>query len=326
MIMQRLFISTLILGFFIASIYTGYYIKEFYKSPTQEIYQNPPQDPEYRLALIVPELGNPLAFEVKLGVGVEATKHGVSVITNTAQKASVDQMVKQMEIAIASKVHGIITLGIDHPDFNRVINKATTKGIPVITIAVDSPNSLRKTYVGTDHFEAGRLLGSEVAQAIQGKGVIGVIMGNKNSSEQQLRFQGFKEVMTRFPQIEIVEMSSEREGRIQASENTNELLNSYPYIDTFVGITSEDGAGIVRSINNRARIQDYRIYTFGDTPEVLSYIQNGMIKATVSQNPQHMGEKSVQLILQWLKGETLPLEPQYNTPIFIKKKEQGDAS
>lgn len=318
--MRKFFMFIFVIGFITASIYTFFYLNQFYQSSVERIYASTPEKTKYRLALIVPELGNHLTHAVNEGVQEEAERQEVSMVYSTAQKGSLDQMVRQVEIAIASKVDGIITIGIDHPDFNQVINKATAKGIPVITISVDAPHSLRKAYVGTDHLQAGKLLGSHITETVQGQGKIGVIVGNRSSSDQILRLQGLKEALASSEHIQLIELATEKEGRIQAFENTNELLNRHPDMKAFVGLAADDGAGIVKAIRSRAKLDQFHIFTFGDTPEVIGLLQQGIIDATLIQDPKMMGQKSVQLMLQWLNGENLPLKSRYHTPITIQAK------
>ena len=70
-----------------------------------------------------------------------------------------EDFLKKVEIAIHSKVDGIIVQGLDTEKFKNLTKvKAAFYGIPIITVANDVPmaESLRRTYVGSDQYLAGR--------------------------------------------------------------------------------------------------------------------------------------------------------------------------
>lgn len=61
-----------------------------------------------------------------------------------------------LEIAIASGVDGIIVEADESEETKKMINTAQKKGIPVITLLTDNPNTMRKSYVGVSNFNLGQ--------------------------------------------------------------------------------------------------------------------------------------------------------------------------
>lgn len=61
-----------------------------------------------------------------------------------------------LEIAIASGVDGIIVEADESDETKKMINTAQKKGIPVITLLTDNPNTMRKSYVGVSNFNLGQ--------------------------------------------------------------------------------------------------------------------------------------------------------------------------
>jgi ribose transport system substrate-binding protein len=83
----------------------------------------------------------------------------------------------------------------------------------------------------------------------------------------------------------------------------------------------ETGSGIVQAVKARARSQDYSIFTFDESPDILKWIDQGVISATLLQNPEEIGARSISFMLEWLEGKHNPLDRNYYTPIqLIKKK------
>ena len=69
----------------------------------------------------------------------------------------------RMNIAISSKVDGIILEGDDSAETAELINKATANGIPVVTVLSDCQASARKSFVGLNNFSLGSEYGAELA-------------------------------------------------------------------------------------------------------------------------------------------------------------------
>ena len=74
-------------------------------------------------------------------------------------------MVNQIELAIASKVDGIITMPIAPTAMRPVFKKAAEAKIPVVFVGADDPESTALAFVGTNEAELGR----RAADAIKAK-------------------------------------------------------------------------------------------------------------------------------------------------------------
>ena len=68
----------------------------------------------------------------------------------------------RLNIAISSKVDGIILEGDDSEETAMLIDKATENGIPVVTVLSDCEGSARKSFVGLNNYSLGSEYGSEL--------------------------------------------------------------------------------------------------------------------------------------------------------------------
>ena len=69
----------------------------------------------------------------------------------------------RMNIAISSKVDGIILEGDDSEETARLVDKATANGIPVVTVLTDCQTSSRKSFVGLNNYSLGSEYGDQLA-------------------------------------------------------------------------------------------------------------------------------------------------------------------
>ncbi|MEW8987495.1 MAG: substrate-binding domain-containing protein, partial [Bacillus sp. (in: firmicutes)] len=93
-----------------------------------------------------------------------------------------------------------------------------------------------------------------------------------------------------------------------------------PDVDAFIAVNANFSAGMVQEIGKRSQVEPYFIYSFDDGPETLTLLKEEKLDGIVKQSPEMMGEISVQLIMQWLNGETVPLNIDgYFTDIHFLK-------
>jgi ribose transport system substrate-binding protein len=272
----------------------------------------------YHFVLIPEEVRNPYWQMVKKGAD-EAGKENKAVVEFTGPiQTSISEHIRFIDEAISSKVDGIITQGLSPSKMTSVINKAVQKGIPVITIDTDASNSKRAAYVGTNNYEAGRKAGQALAQATGGKANVAIIIGSEVSANQQERVSGFKAALKTYPHIKVVAIEPSNISRIQAAEKTYDIYKGHPDVNAFFGTSALDGLGIASVTSSKSGTKPF-IIGFDDLPDTLNYIKEGKIDETVAQEPYLMGYKSVQLMVDLMKGKQIPVINNTDTTIISIK-------
>ncbi|SFI31369.1 ribose transport system substrate-binding protein [Paenibacillus sp. UNC496MF] len=269
-----------------------------------------------RIVVISQEQGSYVMNELQKGAREAAAIHGMLIDFSGAYRSNVEELLKQIDIAIASKVDGIIVEGVDRPDFARMVNKATEKGIPVITINSDAPGSLRKTYIGSDHYREGLLMGRRLAEALGGEGIVGVVANADGSDTDQLRLRGLREALRAHPDVRLVFAAGDA-AKLQAGMQTDDMLNRYPGVDAFVGLPADSAKSIVDAADSRSKRSPRRVFMFDDSPQTEELIRSGAVQAGLSQHYEDMGKMSVDLLQRWLDSDRLPLSASYFTPISV---------
>ena len=118
----------------------------------QRLYAYIAEDPESQLSnRIYKEIDS---YAQANGCYVEMTGQNLSTSYSKADR---------INIAISSKVDGIILEGDDSPETVSLINKATANGIPVVTVLSDCVSSGRKSFVGLNNYTLGTEYGAELA-------------------------------------------------------------------------------------------------------------------------------------------------------------------
>lgn len=281
---------------------------------------------EYRLVLITQELDTPFWDQVGEGAKREAEKSGAGIEVWGSYNSDSDEFLKKIEIAIDSKVDGIIVQGLDSDSFKQLAKyRAAFFGIPIVTVANDVPmgDSLRKTYVGSNQYLAGRLIAGQLLEDMGPSGTVLLLGDSGNAYYQEQRMNGIRDALQAYPgiRLEYEETRSMRELVIAA---TRDLMNRYPDARAFVAVNANMAGAMVEEIGRRARVEPYHIYSFDDSSDALNLFKEGKLDGMIEQSPEEMGRLSVDLLLDWLKGEKIPLNPEgYFTDIRMKRTDEA---
>jgi ribose transport system substrate-binding protein len=264
----------------------------------------------YRLVLITRDMETPFWDKVGKGALAQAEKDGVSLEVWGSYGNNQEDFLRKMEIAIHSKVDGIIIQGLDTDEFKKMAKiKASFYGIPIITVANDVPmsESLRKTYVGSDQYLAGRMIARQLLTDMGSKGNVILMYGDQQEYYQKQRLSGIQDVLKNYLNVKTIyaETSDTRE---QVIATTQDLLNRMPEVDAFIAVNASILGTMIQEIGKRSQVEPYHIYSFDDGPESMSLLTQGKLDGIIEQSPEMMGKISVELIVEWLKGETVPLD------------------
>jgi ribose transport system substrate-binding protein len=321
--MKKFFVFTVSLCCLITFAFSAFYAYRVYQSNlAEQVKDQVVIKNTTRIAMITQELESPFTKSLQVGVERIANENNMNVSYWGTYHPDLNEMLKFMDIAIASKVDGIIVQAMDGPEFVQIVQKATEKGIPVITVGLDaSPNSWRKTYVGPNHYNEGQIVGAQIAIQMKQQSTVCIVSENKLTSFEKLRLDGLEKSMASYPGIELVKIEANENELNQSKLLVNRILNQYPNIKILVGLNSEAAIAIEQVLKVRGRSEDYSVYSFDDTPELRELVDSGQITATLTNDGAAIGEKSILLLKQWIENITLPLpENVYTNVSFYKKK------
>ena len=267
-------------------------------------------------------MDTPFWNQVSRAAEREAQKLGVSLEVWGNYGSHQEDFLTNLEVAIQSKVDGIIVQGLDSDKFKELTKvKASFYGIPIMTIANDVPieESFRRTYVGSDQHKAGELLAKQLISDMGDTGDV-VLVFNKNVEHyQEQRIAGIEEVLQVYTGINLhyAKTSNAREDMVATIQDT---LNQFPNADAFIAVNANSVGAIVQEISKRYQVEPFYIYSFDEGPESISLLKQGVIDAVIKQSPEEMGRKSIDLLAKWLNGNLVPLNTEgYVTDIQVLK-------
>ena len=320
--MRKLGILLLCIVIIILSYFTFISAEKAFQSDFNMPKASTLNDEQSRLVLITQELETPFWNKVSEGAMEQAAKEGASLEVWGSYGNNQEDFLKKIEIAIHSKVDGIIVQGLDTEEFKNLTKfKAAFYGIPIITVANDVPvdESLRKTYVGSDQISAGKMIAHQLIAEMGSTGKVIILGDSEQEYYQEQRLQGIMDILKAHQDIQIL-YGETTDTKEQIIATTQDLMNQLPDVDAFIAVNAIHVGTMIQEISKRSQVEPYHIYSFDDGPESLSLLNEGKLDGMIEQSPKKMGELSVHLIMKWLEDETGPLDMDgYLTDIRIGK-------
>ncbi|MBO0959381.1 sugar-binding protein [Neobacillus sp. MM2021_6] len=278
--------------------------------------KKPKETYHYHFVLIPEELDNEYWRLVEKGAKAAAKDYGVMLEYVGPKQANIEDHLKTIEMSAASKVDGIMTQGLSDDQFTPLINRVIEEGIPVITVDTDASNSKRMAYIGTDNYYSGYLAGRAFVADTKGKANVAIITGSFYKNHQIKRVQGFQDAVKSEKDIHIIDIQESEISRVQASEKAYQIMQEHPEVNAFYGTSALDGIGIAQVVKKYRKNDPIYIMGFDTLPETLKYIREGVIDATVVQEPFEMGYESVKMMIDYIEGKKVPSVIHTNTKIL----------
>ncbi|MDF2892477.1 MAG: periplasmic sugar-binding protein [Clostridia bacterium] len=278
--------------------------------------------PKYHFYFIAQNSVDPFWNEVMQGVEKSAKDNNVVVESNVPRFNNPQEELKFMDIAVISKVDGIITHVPGGIDYTGAIDKAYDDGIPVITIETDDSESKRYAFAGTNSFELGKEAARLLIEATNAKANVAVILNGdleEDAIEHNLKMNGFISTLKEYSDMKIVRTYTSKMGILSAEEITQTIIDSEEGINAIFTFSSADTLGSAQLIVDRSRVGKIVLVGYGSSEEILRYIDKEIIYGTVASDPYKMGYESVKALVDVKDGKSIPSFIDTQVKVITKK-------
>ncbi len=215
-----------------------------------------------------------------------------NVILETMKGYNVERQVELLD-ELSEKAEVIIITPISHPDVINKINELTDKGKKIITLIFDVENSKRLCHIGVDYNKVGRLAGNLMGLIVKENTKVAMLYGSDNVLCHKERLDGFKDYVNQHrPDIDIVTTVKNSDNDENGYTTTKKLLKDYPDVNALF-ISSGGISGICKAIKEANKVGKITVIASGRNPVIESLIKEGVVTATISQNPVEQGKMAV---------------------------------
>jgi len=224
-------------------------------------------------------------------------------------KEDMAKQMNQVENFIVQQKDAIIVVPVDTSATDPITSAATEEGIKLVYVN-RNPGKLPEGtyYVGSEEVVAGRLQMEFLADALDGKGKIAILMGKLDNEGALKRTEGNEEIAAKFDGIEIVDKQTGLWQRNEGMMKTEDWLNRFGDDLNAIASNNDDMAlGAIQALKDAGR-DDILVVGVDATPDGLAALEAGDLAATVFQDAAGQGGGSVEVAFKAAKGESVDTE------------------
>jgi ribose transport system substrate-binding protein len=219
--------------------------------------------------------------------------HVLAQSTAAEQKQVLDDL-------LTRGVAGVSVSAIDPTNETDILNKVASQAV-LFTTDSDAAGSKRVLYIGTDNVAAGVQAGQLINKALPKGGKIMLFVGTMGAANARERVEGIKKTIG--PQVEILDIRADEVDFAKAKRNVEDTLTKYPSIDGLVGLWSYNTPQIVEAVRAGGKQGQVKVIGFDEDPVTLRGIADGIVDATVVQQPFEFGYQSMKLLAKVIEGD-----------------------
>ncbi len=216
-----------------------------------------------------------------------------------------------MKIAIASKVDGIIVSANESEEMTELIQDATAKGIPVVTLYGDNTKSDRLSFVGVGSYNIGREYGRQIFDIIKGKRredfiesetmeeretmQISVLV-NKDSSDsgQNIIISALQETLSQEnatnSEFNITIVPIDNKNAFSVEESIRDIFISERVPDVIVCLNEQNTICAYQAVVDFNKVGEVDILGYYDSESIVNAIDRKVVYATISIDTEQMGK------------------------------------
>jgi ribose transport system substrate-binding protein len=245
--------------------------------------------------------------------GVEAAKQefGVEAVVRMPPNGTAEEQKRILEDLLAKGVQGIALSPKDPENMTALLDQVASRAV-LITHDSDAPKSKRLCYVGMDNYDAGRMCGKLLEEALPGGGAIVILVGNLDQDNARRRRQGVidelldrahdparfdrQDAVLKGGKFEIRATFTDQFDRQKGKAAAQDALTRWSDVAGMVGLFEYEPPLILEAVKSANRLGKVALVGFDENDATLQGIVDGHIHGTIVQNPYEYGRRSMELL------------------------------
>jgi ribose transport system substrate-binding protein len=258
----------------------------------------------YQLVVVLPDTDDSFFRGILDGIGEVAPAYEAAVQVFRYPQSSSSEAERYYDIALRAKVDGLIMYTPRNDLDSGRSERATRNGVVFVPVGTDSPPGARAGFIGSGSllqgFEGGKLICGHLGASAR----IGVILpssGSGGPGEEPL-FRGVSAAIKAFPGAAIAAVARAQPGILSGEEAASFLLRTNPAINALFCSNSLDTTGAAQVIVDLNRVGSILIVGADETPEIMRYIDKGVVAASIVRDSRRIGQEAVKLFSRLKAG------------------------
>lgn len=266
-----------------------------------------PAKKPYRIAVSLLTRDDEFYKALEQGLRDENGKQKLGEISILSADKDLSKQINQIQNFVLQKFDAIVLCPVDSQGILSAVAAANNAKIPVFTADIASKGGNVVAHIASDNVQGGRLVGEYAAKTLlNGKGNV-VILDLSTVTSVQDRVKGFKEALSKYPDVKIVaDKDVEGAKKENAEPIAVNMLTAHADTNLIFGINDNVALGALSALKEQNKTT-VSVVGFDAGPEAQNYIfQKSQLKAEAIQYPHLIGASTIDAIVRSLNGETVP--------------------
>jgi len=258
------------------------------------------------LGYSVYDLQNPYWQSYSAGVKAGAEAAGVDVVV-VDQKSDQQQQVSGSLDLINQGISGLIVTPVQPSALPSTIDAAHAAKIPVVIADIGTAGDY-DGYILSNNYNGGEIAAQYVVDQLgdqPGPHKVGVIELHAGSVVGEERVAGFVDTLAENDDFEVVASLDGQDTVDGGFAAAQDMLSANPDLQVIYAANDDSAIGAQRAMETAGKsVQDgFYLIGFDGADGALDLIEQGLMSATVAQDPYGQGMKAVETVLALLQGE-----------------------
>jgi len=210
------------------------------------------------------------------------------------------------EIAVASKVDGIIVEADDTQKMKTLIDSAESEGIDVVTLLSDRPDTSRRSSVQVGAYNLGKVYGQQViSKELTGDETVLVINdSSRPDTTETLIFTGVQDTINgsfeNGTSVQVISYDVDGSDNFVMEEMIRQLFMEEELTPDVIICPDDQATQVVyQALVDYNKVGLVRLIGYHDSQIVLSGIRQGVIEATIAVDVDELGRYAVEALSEY---------------------------
>ena len=280
---------------------------------------------KYKVGFAQTESNNPWRLAQTASMKDEAAKRGWQLVYTDAAGSAAKQ-VADVRSMIAQKGDVILLAPREEKPLVPAVLEAKNAGIPLYCIDRSVDPEMAKAgrdyiaFIGSDFVKEGQMAGEAFAKALGGKAKIIELQGTVGSSPANDRMKGFKNAISKFPDMQIIASQSGDFARDKGRQVFETLYQAHPEATALYSHNDEMSMGAIAAMEAAGKTpgKDIMIASIDGTKDAAQAVADRKIVVLVECNP-HFGPKAFASIAEYGEGKSIDPRLVNTDRLFTKE-------
>jgi len=265
--------------------------------------------------LFMAGVADPFYYMMEKGIVAKGKELGVTIVVAEFPKSwGPEAQVPILEATIAQGGFDMVLIAPTAVDaLVAPLKKLYDQGIEIITVDTflgngdysnESNFSFPLSYIGSDNEKGGREIAEHMSELIGGKGKVYVNTTNPDVSSVTGRVNGFKEGITKYPEIKLVGVDYNMDVQQKATDQTLATLQKDPDLAGVFATNVFSSQGAYQAIVNAGLTNAVKLATWDATVDMIAALKKGQVDLILAQKPFEIGSLAVEWGYKFLKDGT----------------------